>query len=49
MKNKEKIYTEDYIDYIDYIDYTEEQIELIKEIVIERIKQMNDNMRLIIG
>jgi hypothetical protein len=30
-------------------DYTEEQQELIKEIVIARIKQMPDNLRLVIG
>ena len=30
-------------------DYTKEQKELIKEIVIARIKQMPDNLRLSIG
>ena len=30
-------------------DYTKEQQELIKEIVIARIKQMPDNLRLSIG
>jgi len=30
-------------------DYTEEQIKLIKELVIERIKQIPDNFRISIG
>ena len=38
--NQEKKYPE---------DYTEEQQELIKQIVIERIKQIPDNVRLSIG
>jgi len=32
-----------------YEDYTEEERELIKEIVIARIKAMPDNLRLSIG
>jgi len=33
----------------DWDNYTEEQKELIKEIVIARIKQMPDNFRISIG
>jgi hypothetical protein len=32
-----------------YEDYTKEQQEQIKELVIERIKQMPDNLRVNIG
>ncbi len=30
-------------------DYTEKQIEMLKQIVIERLKQIPDNLRLSIG
>lgn len=40
MTDKEKEYPE---------DYTEEEQELIKEVVIARIKQIPNNMRLSIG
>jgi len=33
----------------EFKDYTKEQQELIKEIVIAKIKQMPDNLRLSIG
>jgi len=40
MTDKEKQYPE---------DYTEEQQELIKQMVIERIRRMPDNLRLSLG
>ena len=44
MRNNKKMKNKEYPE-----DYTEEQIEQIKELVIERLKRLPDNFRLCIG